>query len=53
MESEIWEQEDRDFGIEEIIEDLVKNLKNIPKSEKNTFVKKKLREILDEKKILD
>ena len=53
MESEIWEQEDRDIRIREIIEDLVDNLIKIPKSEKDGFLKKKLREILDEKKILD
>jgi len=53
MESEIWEQEDRDLRIEEIIKDLANNLINIPKSEKKVFLKKKLREILDEKKVID
>ncbi len=53
MESEIWEQDDRDLVLEEIIEDIVKNLKKISKSEKDAFLRKKLREILDEKKILE
>ena len=53
MESEIWEQEDRDLRIKEIINDLAEDLKKIPKSGKDNYINKKLREILDEKKVLD
>ncbi len=53
MESEIWELEDRDLRIKEILNDLAEDLKKIHKSGKDNYLKKKLREILDEKKVLD
>jgi len=53
MESEIWEQEDRDLRIKEIINNLAEELKKIPKSGKDNYIKMKLREILDEKKVID
>lgn len=53
MESEIWEQEDRDLRIKEIINNLAEELKKIPKSGKDNYIKKKLREIFDENKVID
>ncbi len=53
MESEIWEQEDRDLRIKEIIDNLAEELKKIPKSGKDNYITKELREILEEKKVID
>lgn len=53
METEIWESENTDIRIEKFIKDLAENLKTIPKSQKDTHINKMLREILEEKRILD
>ncbi len=53
MESEIWEQEDRDLRIKEMLDNLAEDLKIIPKSGKDNYIKIKLREFLNEKKVID
>ena len=53
METDIWESEDRDLRVKEILEDLVKKLTNIPKSQKESYLQQKLREVLEENKLID
>lgn len=53
METNIWESEDRDIRLTEMIEEFTKSLNSVSKSEKPGFTINKLREILEEKKILN
>ena len=53
MESKIWEQEDRDLRIKEILDNLAEDLRKIPKSRKDDYIKKNLREFINEKKVID
>lgn len=53
MESEIWESENIDIKIEKLMQNLAESLKTIAKSEKDNHIKKALREILEEKRILN
>jgi len=53
METEIWESENTGIRIEKFIEELAVSVKTIPKSQKDTQINKMLREILEEKRILD
>ena len=50
---EIWENENRDIKIEQFIEDFVQAVKEIAKSNKESFIAKTLREIFEEEKILE
>jgi len=50
---EIWEAENRDIKIEQFIEDFVQAVKEIAKSNKESFITKTLREIFEEGKILE
>lgn len=50
---EIWEAENRDIKIEQFIEDFVQAVKEIAKSNKESFIAKTLREIFEEEKILE
>ena len=53
MESEIWEQEDRDLRIKELLDNLAKKLQETPKTGKDNYIKTKLKEIINEKKVLE
>ena len=50
---ELWEAMDRNLRIEQFIEDFVKELKGVAKSNKDSYIIKTLRKILEEKKILE
>lgn len=50
---EIWENENRDIKFEQFIKDFIEEVKNIPKSNKDTFIVKTLRELFEEDKILE
>ena len=50
---EIWETEDRDSMIERIIANFIEEIKSVSKSNKEKYVQEKLREILEEKRILE
>ena len=49
----IWESENRDLRIESLINNFVDDLKNISKTNRDSYILKKLREILEEKDILE
>ena len=50
---EIWENEDRNSIIERIIANFIEEIKSVSKSNKEKYVQEKLREILEEKRILE
>lgn len=50
---EIWETEDIDSMIERIIANFIEEIKSVSKSNKEKYVQEKLREILEEKRILE
>lgn len=51
--SEIWEDENRTVKIEAFIEDVIYQLKDTAKSNRDSFINQTLREILEEEKILE
>ena len=51
--NEIWEDENRDIKIERLIQDIVGNLKDKSKSSRDSYVLKLLRDILEEKRLLE
>ena len=51
--SEIWEIENRTVKIEEFIEDLIYQLNDTAKSNRDSYINQLLREILEEEKILE
>ena len=51
--SEIWEYENRIVKIEEFIEDLINQLNDTAKSNRDSHINKSLREIMEEEKILE
>ena len=51
--SEIWEDENRTVKIEVFIEDLIKQLKETSKSNKDSYINQTLREIFEEKEVLE
>ena len=51
--SEIWKSENRDLEIEKFLRDFIKELKGVSQSNKESYTQKTLREILEEKKILE
>ena len=52
METNFWESEDRDIKITKLIEEFTKSLSSVSKSEKPGFIINKLKDILEENKIL-
>lgn len=50
---EIWEDDNRDIKIEQFIGDFVQAVKEVAKSNKESFIVKTLREIFEEEKILE
>ena len=51
--SEIWEDENRTVKIEAFIEDIIYQLKDTAKSNRDSFINQTLREILEEEKVLE
>ncbi len=51
--NEIWEADNRDLKIERLIQDIVGNLKDKSKSSRDSYVLKLLRDILEEKRLLE
>ena len=51
--SEIWEDENRTVNIKAFIEDLVKQLNETSKSNKDSYINQILREIFEEEKVLE
>jgi len=51
--NEIWEDENRDIKIERLIQDIVGNLMDKSKSSRDSYVLKLLRDILEEKRLLE
>jgi len=51
--SEIWEIENRTVKIEEFIEDLIYQLNDTAKSNRDSYINQSLREILEEEKVLE
>lgn len=51
--TEIWEADNRDLKIEKLIQDIVGNLKDKSKSSRDSYVLKLLRDILEEKRLLE
>ena len=51
--SEIWEDENRTVKIEAFVEDLIKQLNETPKSNKDSYINQSLREIFEEEKVLE
>ena len=51
--SEIWEYENRIVKIEEFIEDLIYQLNDTAKSNRDSYINQSLREIMEEEKILE
>ena len=51
--SEIWDDENRTVKIEAFVEDLIKQLKETSKSNKDSYINQTLREIFDEEKVLE
>ena len=51
--SEIWEDEDRTVKIKAFIEDLIKQLNETSKSNKDSYINQTLREIFEEEKALE
>jgi len=51
--SEIWEDENRTVKIEVFVEDLIKQLNETSKSNKNSYINQTLRDIFEEKKVLE
>ena len=50
---EIWENENRDIKFEQFIKDFIEEVRNTPKSNKDTFIVKTLRELFEEDKIIE
>lgn len=50
--NEIWRSENRDLRLEKFIEKFANELENVPKTRKDEFCEKKLRNLFEEKKIL-
>ena len=51
--SEIWEDENRTIKIGVFIEDLIKQLNETSKSNKDSYINQTLREIFEEEKVLE
>ena len=51
--NEIWEDENRTVKIEEFIEDLINQLNDTAKSNKDSYINQTLREIFEEEKVLE
>ena len=51
--NEIWEDENRTVKDEAFIENLIKQLKETPKSNKDSYINQTLRELFEEKKVLE
>ena len=51
--SEIWEDENRTVKIEGFVEDLIYQLNDTAKSNRDSYINQTLREILEEEKILE
>ena len=51
--SEIWEDENRTVKIEGFIEDLIYQLNDTAKSNRDSYINQSLRKILEEEKILE
>ena len=51
--SEIWEDENRTVKIEAFVEDLIKQLNETSKSNKDSYINQTLREIFEEKEVLE
>ena len=51
--SEIWEDENRTVKIEAFVEDLIKQLNETSKSNKESYINQTLREIFEEEKVLE
>jgi len=51
--SEIWEDENRTVKIEGFIEDLINQLNDTAKSNRDSYINQSLRKILEEEKILE
>jgi len=51
--SEIWEDENRTVKIEAFVEDLIKQLNETSKSNKDSYINQTLREIFEEEKVLE
>ena len=48
----IWESQDRDMKIQNFINRFIDDIKDLPKSKQDNFTLKKLREFIDEKKLM-
>ena len=51
--SEIWEDENRTVKIEAFVEDLIKQLNETSKSNKDSYINQTLRKIFEEEKVLE
>ena len=51
--NEVWEAENKDLKIGRLIQDIVGNLKEKSKSSRDSYVLKFLRDILEEKRLLE
>ena len=48
----VWESQDRDMKIQRFVNQFIGDIKNIPKSKQESFTLKKLREFIEEKRLL-